>query len=133
MLIGDNLTTGDPLLAPLGSNGGPTQTMLPLPGSPAIDAAAVHRRAHHRPARPPAHLDGDGNGTATPDIGAVELQRVVVTTDADELDTPSTGAAGLSLREALRDGAELVVFAPALNSRASPLTLSAPKSCWRKA
>src|SRR5262249_6816777 len=28
----------DPKLAPLGSNGGPTQTMALLPGSPAIDA-----------------------------------------------------------------------------------------------
>ena len=28
----------DPLLGPLANNGGPTQTMSPLPGSPAIDA-----------------------------------------------------------------------------------------------
>lgn len=59
----NNLTSGDPLLAPLGNYGGPTQTMPPLPGSPAIN----------------------GGGTATndqrglprvgvPDIGAVEYQ-----------------------------------------------------------
>jgi hypothetical protein len=36
---GPNLTSGTPLLAPLGNYGGPTQTMPPLPGSPAIDAA----------------------------------------------------------------------------------------------
>ena len=34
---GVNLTNGTPLLAPLGNYGGPTQTMPPLPGSPAID------------------------------------------------------------------------------------------------
>src|SRR5262249_12363246 len=33
-----NLTNGNPLLAPLGNYGGPTQTMPPLAGSPAIDA-----------------------------------------------------------------------------------------------
>ncbi len=36
--ISHSLTSGDPLLAPLGDYGGPTQTMPPLPGSPAIDA-----------------------------------------------------------------------------------------------
>src|SRR5262245_24511025 len=36
---GVNLTSGDPLLAPLGDYGGPTPTRPPLPGSPAIDAA----------------------------------------------------------------------------------------------
>jgi hypothetical protein len=34
---GVNLTSGDPLLAPLGHYGGPTPTRPPLPGSPAID------------------------------------------------------------------------------------------------
>lgn len=34
-----NLTAGDPGLAPLGNYGGPTQTMPPRPGSPAIDKA----------------------------------------------------------------------------------------------
>jgi hypothetical protein len=33
----NNLTTGNPQLAALGDYGGLTQTMLPLPGSPAID------------------------------------------------------------------------------------------------
>ncbi|MCX6928863.1 MAG: hypothetical protein NT154_37485 [Verrucomicrobia bacterium] len=37
-LSGVNLTGGTSLLAPLGNYGGPTQTMPPLPGSPAIDA-----------------------------------------------------------------------------------------------
>jgi hypothetical protein len=36
----NNLIGGNPLLAPLGNYGGPTQTMALLPGSPAIDAGA---------------------------------------------------------------------------------------------
>jgi hypothetical protein len=36
----NNLTGGNPLLAPLGNYGGPTMTMPPLPGSPAINAGA---------------------------------------------------------------------------------------------
>jgi predicted outer membrane repeat protein len=35
--ISKNLLSGDPHLAPLGNYGGPTLTMPPLPGSPAID------------------------------------------------------------------------------------------------
>jgi uncharacterized repeat protein (TIGR01451 family) len=35
---GNNLIGGNPLLAPLGNYGGPTQTMALLPGSPAINA-----------------------------------------------------------------------------------------------
>lgn len=34
----NNFIGGDPMLAALGNNGGPTQTMQPLPGSPVIDA-----------------------------------------------------------------------------------------------
>ena len=67
-LTGVNLTSGDPLLAPLGNYGGPTQTMPPLPGSPAIDACpngstfATDQRGYPR-------CSG-----ARVDIGAVEAQ-----------------------------------------------------------
>jgi len=66
--VGNNLTDANPILAPLGNYGGPTQTMPPLPGSPAIDAgndfvfSASDQRGY-------ARLSG-----AHPDIGAVELQ-----------------------------------------------------------
>jgi hypothetical protein len=60
-----SILAADPLLAPLGNYGGPTQTMPPLPGSPAVDSALpptlnIDQRGFPRPL-----------GLA-PDIGAVE-------------------------------------------------------------
>ena len=71
----NSLTNGNPLLAPLGNYGGPTQTMPPLAGSPAIDGGndsvtnflATDQRGYPR-------LSG-----AHVDIGAVELQGVSAT------------------------------------------------------
>ncbi|MFN8597908.1 MAG: choice-of-anchor Q domain-containing protein [Anaerolineae bacterium] len=62
----------DAMLAPLGNYGGPTQTYLPLPGSPAIDhgnntdCLNIDQRGKSRPV----------NGTC--DVGAVERQLVDV-------------------------------------------------------
>jgi hypothetical protein len=72
---GHNLVGGDPMLGALASNGGPTQTMALLPGSPAIDAgddttcsaspvSGVDQRGYTRPAG--SHCD----------IGAFELDAV---------------------------------------------------------
>ncbi|MEZ4593668.1 MAG: choice-of-anchor Q domain-containing protein [Chloroflexota bacterium] len=64
--------SGDPLLAALALNGGPTLNHLPGSGSPAIDAgnnascAATDQRGVGRP------LDGDSNSSTICDIGAVE-------------------------------------------------------------
>ncbi|MES2439477.1 MAG: choice-of-anchor Q domain-containing protein [Verrucomicrobiota bacterium] len=60
-----NITSGNPRLAPLGDYGGPTHTMPPLPGSPAIDAGGT------------TTLTTDQRGLprlSTPDIGAAEYQ-----------------------------------------------------------
>lgn len=68
-------TTGDPKLGPLADNGGPTLTYALLTDSPAIDAgdnAACPAADQRGVARP---QDGDGNGTATCDVGAFEYLR----------------------------------------------------------
>jgi hypothetical protein len=78
---GNNLTNGNPVLSALGSNGGPTPTMLLLPGSPAFDNAA------------PTSFTNDQRGFprvsgAAPDIGAVEM------TMADVATLPATDVTG---------------------------------------
>ena len=75
-----NLTNGNPLLAPLGYYGGPTQTMPPLAGSPAIDAGSdVVTSFLAADQRGLPRLSG-----THVDIGAVEFQQgLVVTTTAD--------------------------------------------------
>jgi hypothetical protein len=73
--VGSDQPNTDPLLAPLGNYGGPTETHDLLPGSPAVDAAdnagcpVTDQRGFTRP------IDGDGNGTLVCDIGAVEVQQ----------------------------------------------------------
>jgi hypothetical protein len=68
-----DLVVADAMLGPLQDNGGPTETHDLLPGSPAIDAGdnascpATDQRGAARP------FDGDGNGKAVCDIGAVEM------------------------------------------------------------
>jgi predicted outer membrane repeat protein len=105
-----NFTSGDPMLAPLGDYGGPTQTMPPLLGSPAIDAGDT--------------VDPDGtdqrgfarlSGPAL-DIGAVELQEILVDTTLDENDGIAAG--NISLRDAIAHAvpgeAEVIRFDPAV-------------------
>jgi hypothetical protein len=68
---GATISVLDPRLGPLASNGGPTQTMALLPGSPAIDGglSLVCPLADQRGVPP---QDGDGNGTVVCDVGAYE-------------------------------------------------------------
>jgi hypothetical protein len=73
----DHSNAGDPMLGALGNNGGPTQTMLPLAGSPLIDAIPVAACQ----ADGAAGITTDQRGVTRPqgpgcDIGAVELEVV---------------------------------------------------------
>lgn len=96
----DFTATGDlqgeePLLFPLGDYGGATPVHALQAGSPAIDAAgnancpATDQRGLARP------YDGDGDSTATCDIGAVELQPQLTIEDLTVLE--GTGGATTAL------------------------------------
>lgn len=106
----NNLFDGNPLLAPLGDYGGPTQTMPPLFGSPAINAGAdsvtnllsTDQRGYPRLAD--IHLD----------IGAAEIQPAVVMNTND--DGPG------SFRAAIASGAELIAFTNTLSGGTIVLT-----------
>ena len=67
---GANLTSGDPLLAPLGDYGGPTQTMALRPGSPARNAATGSTRTTDQRGFPMV---------GAPDIGAYEAGNALPT------------------------------------------------------
>lgn len=71
----DKQSAGDPGLGPLGDNGGPTQTRLPQPGSPLIDAIPVASCQ----ADGASGITTDQRGVSRPqgpgcDIGAVEVE-----------------------------------------------------------
>ena len=76
--VGDQVGTvgspADPLLSPLANNGGPTRTHALVPGSPAIDAGDNEGAPANdqRGVGFPRVVDGDGDGRATIDIGALE-------------------------------------------------------------
>jgi CSLREA domain-containing protein len=78
----DDVTGQDPQLGPLTKNGGPTLTHMPAAAGPAVDAGnpvppdsgdgscpAADQRGRSRP------RDGDADGSAICDIGAVERRR----------------------------------------------------------
>ncbi len=72
-LIGtDDLVVADAMLSPLGDHGGPTWTHAPEVGSPAVDSGddVMCQETDQRGA--PRPLDGDGDGAAHCDRGAVE-------------------------------------------------------------
>ena len=80
----------DPLLAPLGSYGGPTQTMALLPGSPAIDAGS------NALIPPGTSTDQRGFGRVvndTVDIGAFESSGFTLAVAAGNNQSAAPGAA----------------------------------------
>jgi predicted outer membrane repeat protein len=113
--VATDLLNVNPLLGPFQNNGGPTETMALLPGSPAIAAGSL--------ALIPAGTITDQRGAArvvngTVDIGAVEVQLYLVYTTAD--------SGGGSLRSALTqanqfEGSTIAFTASGLIALASPL------------
>ena len=80
----------DPLLAPLGDYGGPTETIALLPGSPAIGAGTAV-----------SGITTDQRGfplDSPPDIGAFQTITLVVNTTSDGIGSPP---GELSLRQAI--------------------------------
>jgi predicted outer membrane repeat protein len=83
---GTPIFSGDPQLGPLQNNGGQTQTLLPLPASPAIDTGnnsycpSMDQRGYAR------QMDGDVNSTLDCDLGATEYasQPVIFSSGAED-------------------------------------------------
>ena len=127
-LAGTAVAPLDPKLAPLGEYGGSTWTMPPMAGSPAIDAATtstepLDQRGISRP------VDGDGNGTAIRDLGAVEAPpALMVTTLADQFDVPI--GPEVSLREAIAYSSPgaTIRFGPAFNGNVTHVITLNPGS-----
>ncbi len=88
--VGNSTTPIDPLLAPLGNYGGPTQTMALLPGSPAIGAGV---QANYPGTTTPITTDQRGFARSSAiDIGAVQEQgyTLSVTTGDNQTTLPGT-------------------------------------------
>lgn len=89
-IVGSSASPIDPLLAPLGNYGGPTQTMALLPGSPAIGAGI---QANYPGTTTPITTDQRGlSRSTTIDIGAVQEQgyTLSVTTGDNQTTLPGT-------------------------------------------
>jgi hypothetical protein len=88
---GSNLVGSAPDLAPLGNYGGPTQTMPPLPGSPAIGAGSVAANTFSTDQRGYPRTQ---NGLI--DLGAVELQSPAANPPVlENITVPAGGGNGL--------------------------------------
>ncbi len=105
--VATDLLGANPLLGPLQDNGGPTQTMALLPGSPAIDAGSVGLAVG--PGGIPLSADQRGfarvaNGNV--DIGAFEVQFYLVYSTADS----GGGTLRSAITNADRAGGSVVAF-----------------------
>lgn len=127
VLAGANLTSGDPLLSPLGCYGGCTPTLHPLAGSPVFDAAAL---TANTPATDQRGLPREVPAM-TPDLGAVEGGPVLTVT------TVANSGAG-SLRQHILDASanpgtriyfDPAVF-PATIATTSQVTINAARNVF---
>jgi hypothetical protein len=90
--IRTDITNTAVVLGPLRSNGGPTQTLLPLAGSPAINAipAAICESAEFLGSRHPT----DQRGVSRPQGGACEIGSVEVAAPVITKFSPASGKPG---------------------------------------
>jgi len=70
--VNGNITNVDPKIGGLQNNGGTTLTIAPLAGSPLIDAGDPSNYTNPDQRGVTRPQDGNGDGNALPDIGAVE-------------------------------------------------------------
>ena len=127
----DNITGQDPLLAGLGTYGGPTQTMTLLPGSPALGQGSVALAVDDN--GNPLATDQRGgpfariaNGTV--DIGADEANQTFVVSDTTDESDGNYSPGHLSLREAVQlansdPGADTIAFDPTIFKADPTITL----------
>jgi hypothetical protein len=101
IILGSASNPINPLLAPLGYYGGPTETMPLLPGSRALGAGSTFTDQNNNP------IATDQRGlprSSTIDIGAFQTQgslSLVVNTNQDDAASGGVGAGLLSLRDAI--------------------------------
>ncbi len=116
-----NVTNVNAMLGPLTNNGGPTLTHSLLAGSPAIDAGnASALLTDQRGVGFNRAADGNGDGVATVDIGAYEVQTILV------VNTNDNGPG--SLRQAIAE-ANIAADTQAINFQAGltgTIALSTP-------
>jgi CSLREA domain-containing protein len=127
---GDQLNT-DPQLAPLASNGGPTQTHAINLSSPATDkgkrdvipafAVTTDQRGFPRPVDhpgiPPAAPGGDNSDIGAYEVGLPQTAATLTVTNTDDHDNGLCSADDCTLREAIATanaltGDHTIVFAP---------------------
>ncbi|MDZ8120469.1 choice-of-anchor Q domain-containing protein [Pontiella agarivorans] len=114
-----NLINGAPMLAAPSFYGSETITMPPLPGSPAIDGGYSRANTLAVDQRDAPRISGTHI-----DIGAVEIQQLVVNTTTDENDGIATS--NVSLRDAVDYNSAVafskITFDPALQNQTILLT-----------
>lgn len=117
LTAGPSVIVGDPKLSPLGYFGGPVQTMHPLIGSPAIDAAGSANPGGTDARGFPRFRDGDDSGNPQLDIGAVEAGE---TYRVDSAADPGGLRSILALSYIGNNPGIRIIFNPAIFSISSP-------------
>jgi len=130
-LVGTTAAPIDAKLSPLQNHGGPTDTMAPLAGSPAIDQGnnfglPFDQRSQPRPFDDPSYPNATGGDGC--DIGAVEINLqtgiIFTVTTTDDHDDGVCSQTDCTLREAINatnsdEGLNTINFAPSVTGSIS--------------